>query len=100
MKTTELEQVIRDYLKYLTHQEYIDNIEIQPLSPCGYSVKLYTGVRNKPITIYAELEDKKFLEFLKKELRSRNFHMKFYGEINLRDKYDCTPSGQPCCRKN
>ena len=57
-------------------------------------------MRNKTITKKAEIEDSKFLKFLKQELKDRNFQLIYYGELNLRNKYDCTPLNRPCeCHK-
>ena len=100
MTITELEQVTREYIRDITKKEFKSRIYIEPLTPIGYSIKLELGMRNKPLTIYAELEDSKFLKFLKQELKDRNFQLIYYGELNLRPRYDCTPLNQPCeCHK-
>ena len=100
MTITELEQVTREYIRDITKKEFKSRIYIEHLITIGYSIKLELGMRNKPLTIYAELEDSKFLKFLKQELKDRNFQLIYYGELNLRNKYDCTPLNRPCeCHK-
>lgn len=85
MTIEELEQVIRKYILDIYDKEYIGKIYIEKLDPIGYSVKLGMNVPNKPVTIYAELEDQKFLKFLREELKSRYFNLVHYGQIQLND---------------
>ena len=100
MTITELEQVTIEYISDITKKAFKIRIYIVPLTPIGYSIKLELGMRNKPLTIYAELEDSQFLKFLKQQLKDRNFQLIYYGELNLRNKYDCTPLNRPCeCHK-
>ena len=81
MTRTELEQVIRDYILDIYKKEYKGNIYIKKLNPVGYSIQLELSMRNKPITIYAELEDKPFLKFLKQELKDKRFNLIYYGKL-------------------
>lgn len=96
MTTTELEQVIRDYIRDIYKKEYIGKIKIEALDSTGYCVKLGMDTPEQPITIYAELDDEAFLKFIKKELRSRNFHLVEYGELNKLYPYDCGPRNTKC----
>ena len=96
MTRTELEQVIRDYILDIYKKEYKGNIYIKKLNPVGYSIQLELSMRNKPITIYAELEDKAFLKFLKQELKDKRFNLIYYGKLDLINKYDCNPINKPC----
>ena len=96
MTRTELEQVIRDYILDIYKKEYKGNIYIKKLNPVGYSIQLELSMRNKPITIYAELEDKPFLKFLRKELKDKRFNLIYYGKLDLVNKYDCNPINRPC----
>ena len=75
MKTIELEQVIRDYLLDIYKKKYTGKMYITKLNPVGYSIQLELSMRNKPITIYAELEDKAFLKFLKQALKDNRFNL-------------------------
>lgn len=96
MTITELEQVIRDYILDIYKKEYKGNIHIKKLNPVGYSIQLELSMRNKPITIYAELEDKPFLKFLRQELKDKRFNLIYYGKLDLVNKYDCNPINRPC----
>ena len=96
MTRTELEQVIRDYILDIYKKEYKGNIYIKKLNPVGYSIQLELSMSNKPITIYAELEDKPFLKFLKQELKDKRFNLIYYGKLDLVNKYDCNPINRPC----
>lgn len=96
MTITELEQVIRDYILDIYKKEYKGNIYIKKLNPVGYSIQLELSMRNKPIIIYAELEDKPFLKFLKQELKDKRFNLIYYGKLDLVNKYDCNPINRPC----
>ncbi len=96
MTTIELEQVIRDYILSTYKKEYTDKMYIKKLDPVGYSIQLELGMRYKPITIYAELEDKEFLKFLKQELKDKRFNLIYYGKLDLVNKYDCNPTNSPC----
>ena len=97
MTITELEQVTREYIRDITKKEFKSRIYIEPLTPIGYSIKLELGMRNKPLTIYAELEDSKFLKFLKQELKDKRFNLIYYGKLDLVNEYDCSPINKACC---
>ena len=84
MTTTELEQVIREYIRTIYKKEYIGKIDIQKIDPQGYSIKLGMLTPERPMTICAELEDKAFLKFLKEELKARRFNLVHYGQLDLR----------------
>ena len=96
MTTLELEQVIRDYLLDIYKKKYTGKMYITKLNPVGYSIQLELSMRNKPITIYAELEDKAFLKFLKQELKDKRFNLIYQGKLDLINKYDCNPINKPC----
>lgn len=97
MTEIELEQVIRDYFLDIYKKEYKGEIHIQKLNPIGFSIKLELSMRNKPLTIYAELEDKSFLKFLKQELKDKRFNLIYYGKLDLVNEYDCSPINKACC---
>lgn len=96
MTTTELEQVIQQYILDIYHKKYIGKIEIEKLNPVGYSIRLGMDVPERPITIYAELEDTKFLKFLKSELKDRRFNLVRFGKLQLAYRYDCNPRNTSC----
>lgn len=94
---TELEQVIRELIRDIYKKEYLGKIHINKLNPIGYSIKLDLGIRNKPVTIYAELEGEQLYSFLKQEIKDRRFNLVDYGELNLVNQYDCSPINKSCC---
>lgn len=96
MTTTELEQVIRDYIRQIYNKEYTGQIKIEKLNPVGYYVKLGLNVPEHPLSIYAELDDEAFLKYIKEDLKSRNFHLIQYGELQLTYPYDCGPRNSQC----
>lgn len=96
MTTTELEQVIRGYILDIYKKEYTGKISIQKLDPVGYCVHLGMSVPEKPLVIYAELEDQKFLKFLRKELVDKRFNLVYYGRLQLTHPYDCYPINKSC----
>ena len=96
MTIQELEQVTRDYILDIYNKEYLGNMHITKLDPIGYSIQLELSMRNKPITIYAELEDKAFLKFLKQELKDKRFNLIYYGKLDLKqvnNLYSCYDKG-------
>lgn len=96
MTIPDLEQVIQDYLMDIYHRKYIGKIDIKKLDPIGYCIKLGMQTPNQPITIYAELEDDKFLKFLKQDLKDRRFNLIYFGELQLRYPADCWPRSRKC----
>ena len=100
MTTQELEQVILEYIQEITNTEYVGKIDIKKLEPIGYCVKLGLSVPERPLTIYAELEDDEFLDFIKKDLQSRNFPARFYGQLNLVYPEECGERSTKCSCKD
>lgn len=96
MTTQDLEQVIQDYILDIYHKKYIGKIVIEKLNPIGYYIKLGMDHSHQPIIIYAELEDDKFLKFLKQELKDRRFNLVYYGKLQLTYPYDCNPINTAC----
>lgn len=88
MTETELEQVIREYILDIYKKKYVGKIKIQKLNP-GYSIHLGMSTPEKPLVICGQLEDSDFLKFLKEELRTKKFHLVYYGELNEKYPYDC-----------
>lgn len=100
MTTTELEAVIRDYIRDIYHKEYIGKMWIDKLEPIGYCVRLGMNVPEKPITIYAELNDDAFVKFIKQDLKDRRFNLVDFGELKLTYPVDCTSIDNKCeCQK-
>lgn len=96
MTTQDLERVIQEYILDIYHKKYIGKLEIQKLNPIGYCIKFGMDNVYKPITIYAELEDDKFLKFLRQELKNKRFNLVYYGKLKLVNPYDCEPRNTSC----
>lgn len=96
MTVQDLEQVIHEYILDIYHKKYIGKLEIRKLDPKGYCIKLGMDTPYQPITIYAELEDEKFLKFLKQELKDRRFNLTYYGKLTLKYPYNCNPISTSC----
>lgn len=96
MTEQELEQVIREYFRTIYNAEYTGKIKVKKLFPYGYEIQLGMNTPECPDTIYAELEDNKFLEFLKEELRHRRFNTIFYGKLNKTMAPECNIINKAC----
>lgn len=96
MKTQDLEQVIREYLKDIYHKVYIGKIKVEKLHPIGYAVSIGLDRPLQPDTIYAELDDAAFIPFLKQELKDKCWHLVDWGELNLREPVECHPIDRSC----
>lgn len=96
MTTTELEQVIQDYLMDIYHKKYIGKLHIEKLKPKGYYIKFGMDRPFQPLIIYAELNDNDFLKFLKDELKSKRFNHVYYGQLNLTYSNDCNKVNSAC----
>lgn len=96
MLIQDLEQVILEYIRDIFKKEYIGKIVIKKLNPIGYSVSLFPQGQYHPHVFDAELEDDKFLKYLKQELRNRRYHLQWYAELNLRDPVPCVPIKKSC----
>lgn len=100
MTQAEIEQAILDCFMEVYKVKYIGTLKVKRLKPIGLEVRL--GIMNdyKPMYISAELDDKKFLKFFKKELYDRNLDMVefFKGVKNYPD--DCVEFDDRCgCHK-
>ena len=84
MTHTELNQVIREYMRELYEMEFIGDIKIEDLEPVGYKVAFNFNRSENPVVIIADLPDEEFLPFIKEEIRSRKFHkVKYYSASKL-----------------
>ena len=75
MTHTELNQVIREYMKELYKADFIGTIKIEDLNPVGYKISFYVsrGSEN-PVVIISDLPDDEFIPFLKEEIRAKKFN--------------------------
>lgn len=95
MTEQELEQVIREYLLDIYNSEYIGKLKVEKL-PLGYQISLGMNTPECPIVIYAELEDKEFLKFLREELRMRKLNTVFYGKLFKTMPPECNKVNRAC----
>ena len=84
MTHTELNQVIREYMRELYKMEFIGDIKIENLDPVGYKISFNFNRSENPVVIIADLPDEEFLPFIKEEIRSRKCQrVKYYSASKL-----------------
>lgn len=96
MLIQDIEQATREFIKNFYNLVYTGKLEVTKLNPIGYSVTLFPQGRYVPMTFYAELDDEKFLKYLKEEIRNRKLHLQWYGELNKREPDLCYPINKSC----
>lgn len=96
MQTQDIEQATLEFIRTFYHKEYVGKIKVDKLDPIGYSVTLFPQGQYVPHTIYAELDDKKFLKYLREEIRNRKYHLQWYGELNHREPDLCYLINKSC----
>lgn len=96
MQKQDIEQAILDFIKTYSNKDYVGKIKINNLIPKGYEVILYPQGEFVPLVFYAELDDDKFLKYLKEEIRNKKFHLSNYGELNKREPNLCYPINNSC----
>lgn len=98
MTTKELEQVIHNLIQDIYKAKYIGKLDIEKL-PVGYIINFGMNTPEVPVTIYAELEDDKFIKFLKTELRNRHLFWDYFSSISLIYPTTCNKINTKCCDK-
>ena len=68
MQTTDIEQATLEFIRTFYKLEYVGKIEVKKLNPVGFSVTLFPQGQYVPTTFYAEVDDKKFLKYLREEI--------------------------------
>ncbi len=96
MSIQDIEQATLEFIKDFYKKEYIGRIEVEKLDPEGYSVSLYPQGYYVPTVIYAELNDDKFIKYLREEIRNRKYHLQWYGQLNKREPDLCYPINKSC----
>lgn len=96
MTITELEQVIQDYFLDIYGKRYTGKLEITKLHPVGYYIKFGMDRTDKPTVIYAELEDNKFLKFLKRQIKDMRLNLIYYGILKLAYHTNDCPTDTSC----
>lgn len=85
MTHTELNQVIREYMRELYEMEFVGDIKIESLDPIGYKVSIYTTRGSEhPVVLIADLQEEQFLQYIKEELRSKKLHKtKYFSAVKI-----------------
>lgn len=96
MTEQELEQVIHEQLLDIYKAKYIGKLKVIKLYPIGYEIQFGMNTPECPDIIYAELEDKEFLEFLRNELKHRRFNTIFYGKLSKTMPLECNTINKAC----
>lgn len=96
MQTQDIEHLILEYIKDISNKIFIGKLSVEKLNPVGYNVKFYIHGRYEPIVIHAELEDEKFLKFIRNEISLKKFHLFDSGELNKREPTLCHPIDKSC----
>lgn len=92
MTLTELEVAIGDFFKELYKAEYVGKMKLEVLPIGGYKLTLALNNVERPVIFSYEGDEKKFLKFVREELRSRHWgDMHYYmGYKSYRTKKnDC-----------
>lgn len=96
MSIQDIEQATLEFIRDIYKKEYIGRLEVEKINPIGYIVSLYPQGYYVPTVIYAELEDDKFLKYLRDEIRNRKFHFHWYGQLDKREPNLCYPINKSC----
>ena len=96
MLIQDIEQATREYIKTFSNYDYVGPIHINKLDPQGYEVNINPQGPYIPMVFYAELDDSKFLKYLKEEIRIKKFHLSQYGVLNKREPDLCYPINKSC----
>ena len=73
MTNDEIKQSILNFIEEDYYKKYIGKLWIYNLDPIGYKVVFGLNNNDKPIVICAELKEKEFLKFIKKEIHDKAF---------------------------
>ena len=90
MTPQELEQVIRESITDIYKATYIGKLWVHKIKTGGWKVQFGLHTPDFPLTIYADLDDDKFIKFIKDELRSRRLGSIYFSELNKVYPYNTT----------
>ena len=96
MSIQDIEQATLDLIRKFSNYDYTGPIKVSKLNPIGYEIILYPQGQYVPMVFYAELEDDKFLKYLREEIRTKKFHLSQYGVLNKRERETCYPINKSC----
>ena len=76
MTHTELNQVIREYMRDIYKAEFIGKLKIEDIEPIGYKVSFYLDNPEYPLVIIGDMPDEEFIPYIKvcNLLSYRSFH--------------------------
>lgn len=81
MTTTELENSIRDYIKYLYEAEFTGFLEVEKLNP-GYKMSIGIPHYMFPTTIACDCEtDEEFLNYVYADFEIRNYMRVYFYKV-------------------
>lgn len=66
-------------------------MKVEPLETIGYCITLYMNDTHLPKFLCAELNDKDFLKYIRKEIKEMRLDRVQYGTLNLIEKYFESP---------
>lgn len=92
MTTQQIEQAILEAVQDIYHKKYVGKLKVSKL-PNGYTLQMWFNKPESSVAISAELDDEKFIKFIKEELRKRHFELVQYF---MGYKYD----PQDLCNQN
>lgn len=97
MTIEEIKNQILCMIRQVYEKEYVGKLFITRLDPIGLEVKLGMNNIERPITIAAEMDDQKFLQFFKQELKNRNLNTVIFFDGVKTDPDQCNlPINRGC----
>lgn len=90
MTTQEIEQAILEAVTDIYHKKYVGKIEVVQENG-GYTLRMGFNKPWCPISISAELNAEQFIDFIKKELKSRHFELvKYFSGYKYEPNDQCS----------
>lgn len=95
MTTQELEQQILQLLTDIYKAKYIGKLEVKKIGK-GFSIKLGLLTPEAPYHIYAELDGKPLIKFIRQQLIDRRLNPEFFQQVQTTYISHCNTK---CCDK-
>ena len=74
MNPEQLEHQIRDIISEVYGSYFLGKIRVEKLNTIGYKVSFGIPNEDKPTVIAVELDDDKFLKYIRKEIKNAAWH--------------------------